>query len=437
MGNKAVVRLFYIMYTVYTFFVMTVSNYKFSHALLGLLAIWVIYFAYSLGYGYSKDKQEIPKEKKDCLPWFDIASWNHAKLWVGAAITWVCVLLASWFYTGKNAIQVMKALFNGESLYASYQMHFHEANIAALSLKKLIFVLMLTFVTAMLFFSFASILFSKKRIDKHQILYLICISCAHLYFGLSRGTNFEMYLLFIILSYCILSGNLFSAVKSKGKRNLVPVLIVGGMGIILVFVFRIVLTIRGSQFRNEICEEIFFNSDSIVARWFPAITNIGISLFSYLGYGIYAIGVAIEKIVFSSFGAFASVLAPLGFRLFQGETLELSLRQTIDVNVRWIPDWIKLVDILGILLFIVLIFFFGRFIAKIQKSTIDPVIKNLIGLFAFLEMISLPIGNFVIASTPNVLVVMFVIACAVYCKTDKFVLGLFKKIKKTEPPSES
>lgn len=415
MGTLSILRLFYIMYTVYTLFVMSVSDYQFIHAFFGLIAIWLVYFSFSLGYRTVKVKKpELNislQEEKVFI--FNYAKWKKSTYIFHAIMCWVCTILASRFYTGRNFIQTVTGILRGESLYASYQNYFAQNNLAAFTPQKIIYVLMLTYTTVILFYSFTSIILSKSKINVSKILFLLAVSSAYIFFGLSRGTNFEMYMIFMLLSYCILNSLPQGADK---KKNIKAIAIVGVLGVILVFVFRLVLTVRGSVFRNTVCTEISFNPDSAVAIFLPTITNIGLSVFSYLGYGIYAIGVTVSDIFLGSITDAVAAMAPMGRVFLLGQSFPELLRETIDVGVRWVPDWVNFVDSLGLPLFLIFMFIFGRCTAKILNSNLPKSLVDVCCVFIFLQMISLPIGNFIFNSTPNVLAVLFTIANCMYGK---------------------
>ena len=207
METLSIIRLFYIMYTVYTLFVVSVSDYQILHAFFGLLAIWLVYLAFGIGYKTVKPKTEqvlAQKSQPEAL-FLNVSAWKGRTYVLHVLLCWICTFGASAFYTGKNVLQVLAALAKGESLYASYQRYFAENSIGAFSFSKIIFIFMMTYTTAILFYSFASILLSKTKITVGKVLFLFLIGGAYLYFGISRGTNFEMYMIFMLLSYCILN----------------------------------------------------------------------------------------------------------------------------------------------------------------------------------------------------------------------------------------
>lgn len=416
METLSIIRLFYIMYTVYTLFVVSVSDYQILHAFFGLLAIWLVYLAFGIGYKTVKPKTEqvlAQKSQPEAL-FLKISAWKGRTYVLHVLLCWICTFGASAFYTGKNVLQVLAALAKGESLYASYQRYFAENSIGAFSFSKIIFILMLTYTTAILFYSFASILLSKTKITVGKVLFLFLIGGAYLYFGISRGTNFEMYMIFMLLSYCILNRH---AARGGGHKKSKTVIVVAVLGVIMIFAFRIVLTVRGSVFKNTICPEIAFDPDSVVATVFPTVTNIGLSVFSYLGYGIYTIGVTVADIFLKSFPNFLAMLAPGGYALLCGQSLAAALEETIYVGVHWIPDWINFVGLLGLPLFLMVFFLFGRITARILSSGLPRILVNVCCIFVFLQMISIPIGNFIFTSTPNILCVILTIGLCVLYKT--------------------
>ena len=413
MNVLSAVKLFYLFYSVYTLFVVSVSDYKWSHAIFGVIAIWLAFFAYALGYNSIRRNRPVTNNNLASAPtsiYNNVGGWKIRTYFIHMILCWACSILSARYYTGLGPIQVINHLLAGNSLYALYQRYFRNMGIAAFSLVKIPFILMLSYLTIMLFVSFLGILASGKKIRMKHFIFIASVALSYYYFGMSRGTNFEMYIIFVLLAYCLLcrrSAHVQNSKTKKGKYS--SVILVGIFGMIAVGIFRIVLTIRGSVFENNICTEIKFDPNSIFANMFPALTNIGLSVFSYLGYGIYTIGVTIQDIIFTSFENVFSLLFPFVYNIFQGEALGDTLKQTIDIGVHWVPDWVNFTGLFGFPMFLVVMYMLGRFTSKCYLVNIPNLLLHLVCSLSFLFMLSLPVGNFIFTSTPNVALVVFVI----------------------------
>lgn len=411
MNVLSTVKLFYAFYSVYTLFVVSVSDYKITHALWGLIAIWVAFFAYEFGFKSVERRQETPAQTlaPDTPAFAEVSSWRTGTYLLHMVLAWVCSILAARYYTGYGFMRVLSGLASGESLYVHYQNYFQEAGLASFSLLKIPFILMLMYVTVILFVSFLGILASGKKITLKHLVYLGSIGLAYYYFGISRGTNFEMYIIFVLLAYCLLCRTPVRKNPAKAKSKYSAVIWVGALGLVAIGIFQVVLTERGYVFRNDICEEIHYNPNSFIASRFPAIASLGLSVFSYLGYGIYAIGAAIEEIVLTSPQNTAALFVPMAYEALIGQELPQILRETIAIGVRWVPDWVSLTGLLGLPVFLAMMFFLGRITAKSYAVQLPKLLQNLVCALSFLFMLSLPVGNFIFASTANLGLLFFAV----------------------------
>ena len=210
MNTLKTVRSFYLVYTIYTFFVMAVSNYKAEHALMGLFSMWILYLAFSLGFNSSRRFRYVRSDSgRDVFnvsfPFSNIANWKNLEYLFNAIVCWICSVLSARFYTGRSFISVITGLLSGTSGYAIYQRHLREANIGAFTLVKAPFFLMLVYCTAMAFWSMVAVLLADRKPRTFQVVYMLTVVLAYLYFGVARGTNYEMYIVFVSVVYCILN----------------------------------------------------------------------------------------------------------------------------------------------------------------------------------------------------------------------------------------
>lgn len=412
MNVLSAIKLFYFFYSVYTLFVVSVSNYKLSHAICGLVAIWVVFLAYNLG--FKSVKQNNISDNNVLTPpksvYNNVIEWRPRTYFFHVVLSWFCSIASARFYTGLSLIQTIRHLMAGTSLYAIYQSYFHNMSIATFSLAKIPFVLMLTYLTVILFVSFLGIFMAERKPTIPHYIYLVFIALAYYFFGMSRGTNFEMYIIFVLLAYCFLCRYSKGLSRAEMRKKIYSAVIwVAILGFVAIGIFRVVLTIRGSVFRNDICTEIQFDSNSIISKVFPDITNIGLSVFSYLGYGIYTIGVTIVEIIFPSVLNIFLVQFPGLYELLRDQTLSEALYKTIDVGVHWVPDWINFTGALGFPLFLGFMYVLGRVTSKCYVIGIPTLLLNLVCSLNFLFMLSIPVGNFIFTSTPNVGLLVFVL----------------------------
>ena len=76
----------------------------------------------------------------------------------------------------------------------------------------------------------------------------------------------------------------------------------------------------------------------------------------------------------------------------------------IDIGVRWQPDAIKIVNYVGHIGLLMLCFLMGALIKKTNTTEGRKPIVELTNFMILLQMISLPVGNFVSISSANRLI---------------------------------
>jgi len=90
-------------------------------------------------------------------------------------------------------------------------------------------------------------------------------------------------------------------------------------------------------------------------------------------------------------------------------------RDTVSVGVGWVPDYMFFIDYLGLPLFLFAVFLVGRLIVGVEKSRKPDLLSHILGIFIFIEMLSIPVGNFIITSTPILLTLVYTIVWGLWC----------------------
>lgn len=410
MQTVKTIRLFYVLYTAYTLFVMLISDYKPIYAYTGLVLMWNAYGLFELGYR-SKRNTAAANESTENKPMYyrfpfaSIQSWSPIKKMITTAFAWLCTILCARFYTGRSFSSVISGMFGGASAYMNYQRYFASSNLGTFSLSKIPYILMLAFLTVSMIWMVLSTILCKKENKWWDYFFLIGIVMAYLFFGSARGTNFETYIVFVVFSFCFLQ-----KANELEKRKKIYILIVILLGILMVSIYRFVLHDRGTEFNNIICPEIQHDPSKLISRIFPNFVNIATSLFSYLGYGIYVIGVTLKDVCFASSSNIVGSVFPGGVKIITGSSIQSTLGQTINLGARWIPDYVLLINLLGIPLCFVSFIVLGRFAATINFRSYPQLLKEVLHTLVFIEMLSLPVGNFLLSSSSNELMVLFAMA---------------------------
>lgn len=390
-----------------------VSDYNIWIAILGLASIWSIFFFYSFGfYSYRSYKAvespKAPDNEDDTFLFSGIYEWKAWQYILSGILCWLCSILAARFYTSRGFTQVISGLFRGDqAAYSIYQHYVIDANIGTFSLTKIPYILMLVYCTVMLLWTMVGLIMSGEKLVLFKIVHLLNVILAYYYFGVARGTNFEMYIVFVILVYSLLNrpGN---TLKDERRRKR-SIIIIAALAVVVVIIFRAVVAARGNVFRNQICTEIKYDPNKWISQTFPTITNMGLSVFRYFGFGIFTIGMIVDKVFLQDATGVIAHLIPCGFTLIKGEDLPSITREVVDIGVGWVPDYISFINSTGLIFTFAIFFLLGCLSARLYKSKRAALLKNLIGAVIFLEMLSIPVGNFIATSTPNEISILLIL----------------------------
>lgn len=408
MDFKKTVGLFYLVYFFYTIFSLIISNYELSTAFMGIFLMFISYFAFYLGNISKKERRYTQKKSNLHFPFEKIEQWSTCKYLLFAMLCWFFSIASAIFYTGKKPIQVLSSFLGGGNTYNLYQKYFQEANIASFSIDKVPYIIMLSLLTIILFFSFICLTQNQKISTPIQKIFLLSITFSYLYFGAARGTNFEAFTIFIIFGYCLLMK------QQNKKQRYASIFLVLILGVVLIYIYMEVVSGRGVTFSNNLCAEITLNEKSTFTSLFPNITSVAAALFSYLGFGQYCMGICLNKISFNSIKGVIALLLPLGYPVLYSNSYTNMLESKIDLGVRWIPDSIQIINYTGIIVYLIILYFLGKFVKNLRYSGLSLTIQNVIKIIVFLEIISLPMGNFIMTSTPNKILVLFVSTLSIW-----------------------
>lgn len=402
------IKLFYIIYSAYSIYIALVSDYKLSHLMFGLLCIWLMYLCYMTGFSSVKVKPNVSIEDRRSIsfPFSNIARWKRRNYFANSIICWAFAIYGARFYTGMLPTDVIRHIQKGTSVYSAYGKYYASMGLGTFSLQKVPIILMVFYVILNFYLSALQII-RKEELSVWKLVYVITIGFSFAYIGFARGTNFELYLIFVTIAFC-----LFSYEREKINKKTFSIVIV--LGILLLFVFQTVVLSRGLVFRNNICEGIHFNEKALLSELLPVITHFAIIIFSYLGFGIYVIGYTSFELILEKPAFMLGSLVPHGLDYaFNNDFIKL-VRAETQVGVRWVPDYIIFLDKLGLLFFCLLVFLMGKITKIILNSNMLDLQKRAVVFFITLEMISIPVGNFVTTSSANILCVLYVICWVLF-----------------------
>ncbi len=409
---KKAVRLFYIIYTLYMILFCSITSLSLSKVIVSLVLLWIVYFAFSAGFG--KEQKIFNTQAKESLSLLgvncDSVTWLRIVLIAGMSL--LLAVVCAKFYTGMTPIRLISNLRNGVSSYQNYQRYFATMELGKMTIRKLPIALLMGLNRTLFYFSFISLTVSGRIKRFKSIVYLFIISMGHIYFGLARGTNFEMYQLFTLCAFCYILYH----VKNNKRINYVLLFI---LGVIMVCFFLVMLKNRGHSLVLEptIKNRIFLNYESLIVRKFPVIVIAVEYVFGYLGYGLYYITVMMIDVMASTAEGLLDFFIPITDSLTQTSVLA-------NIQVNWLPDLADYIDSFGFIAVFALLILFGRALRFLGVTDKYSDLFYVMVYFAFMQMISFPIGNFLHFSS-ELIAILFTVSLILFGKRIRIRVGMY------------
>ena len=411
MGIKKLLFLFYLLYTVYNVLVCGTTNLTLFYTLPAIVLIWLFYTFFIVGFNstkYTKLNRDTAKNE-DILFGIVIYNCNTQKLILFALLSLFISVLCAQYYTGLFPTQVFQNLISGKSNYINYQLYFSQANIGSISLNKIPYILLMGFKNIIFVYSFIFIICKAKKVEIRQIIYLLLLAIAHLYFGIARGTNFEFYQLFLLLIYCYV-------LRQQNQQKKINILWIIFFGLILLAIFFVVLSARGATPNYYITDYILYEPNEFFSKLFPNLSIYYMFLYTYLGFGIYYLATLINKIWLTSIKGFIGAIIPPLNVMFGIHPIE-ETNDLVNIGVKWIPDAASIMNVIGIFGLLFCCYLIGKFL---KKSSYLQMKNNgyslLFGYFIFVFLVSIPNGHFITFSSEQILIAYTVLRYIFYQK---------------------
>lgn len=394
-GMLKTINLFYILYTVYIIFACLLTNLSFIDMIPAVFLMWGLYCVFY--FGINVNKNELHRSGQTSSQWIiNFENMSFLQIFILGAICVVFSIVSAKFYTGASPITVFRNLLNNKSVYYEYQNYFKSNDIATFSISKIPFILMMAFNKIVFVYSFITLSVNGRLLKRRYIIFDLMLIFSHVYLGLARGTNFEFYQLFIIIVYSYIC---YKTIRRK-KFSLILIFI---LGLILVGAFSKMLNNRGMdgfQDKSKVDTYVYFDTENFLFKNFPLLSKAFLGIFDYLGYGLYYISNFINEVwLFNSTSLLDSVFP------FMQDSIVIT-NEVVDVGVHWKPDMAVLLDNFGIIGVLFLMFILGRVVSYFIKT--NNKYKYIITYLAFMMLLSLPIGNFLVFSSEIIMILVTV-----------------------------
>lgn len=405
MKNIRLIKTIYWCITLISILCVCVTVTRFSDIFSGLFYMWCCFAFIMLAYKWNRRPSSLGRY---------ICSSNKKTpqffLIVSVAI-WLLVIVVAKFYTGQMPWNVIFNIKNGISNYSIYQKHFAEANIAIMGIKKFPYVFMNFFAQALFIYSYIHCLIVEKS-GREFYGFLISISLAKLYFGLARGTNFEMFEVAFITIYCYWN-------STKRKISLGNVIKIG-IGILLcVVLFSMVISMRGvTDTYVKISGGIYTDQMKVIPRYFPMLSKIIALLSAYFAFGVYNISYYFNHFFMATIKNGICGIVPMG-NLIIKEGIPNTSNTDFLHSVCWTPDIMQIISVFGIIVCPLIAFVMGRLLKMIDYVNKDDRKDDLLEMVKFYivyELFSFPVGNFIGTSSSSKLMII-ALTCVIFIKT--------------------
>lgn len=400
--NRLLISI-YLILTMFALLICEITTLNLKEIIYSIIFLWVTYVLFFFGWIASKNNEN---KEVDTVTYPVINIYERKKryLYLLSIVSILFSMIVTIYYTGQTPQQVITNLTSGVSVYYEYQIHFAQNNLDVFSVTKLPYIFMMFFCKFLMIYSYISIIKYKKKFSILNYVYLLIVTMSYLYIGVARGTNFEIFEWLILLIFTLLSTYSKSIVKLISR--IVLIFVISILGVVL---FTSNISARGVSLNSNISLDVFYDHESILSNYFPYISISLVKLYDYFGFGFHYISKFIIEIWFEDIESVFKGLFPYGFNYFEMYDLSYQISSLVDMGPRWQPDSIVIFEKLGFLGLLTFSFLMGILSKRITINKEISTYSYMILYVILLEMISLPIGNFITVSSAMKILVVYVI----------------------------
>lgn len=390
MKTNKILKYVYVFFTIYAIYVIDVTTLEIIDLFPAIVLMWILYFIFKYSHSEMKNIIVEERERKNIL---------DSKMFVSILIILLIVALnySMKFYTGNTIRTLISSVLQGNhNFYQYYQQHHRENEIFNFTLTKIPYILMLFYVKFIFLVSWIEFFLIRSKKTKLVLILVIVSAIAHLMFGLSRGTNFEIFEVLIMIVFIIFNKYSTFKITRINKQTVV---------IILLLIFAAALFYNRIEIRSGFLSfdkryEYKINENSIFVLLLGEFAKTGLLFYDYFMFGFYYTSRFLTEVVFSNFTNLIAILFPKGYELMNISSIAETMLTIAPRNTRWFPNIVKFIDNLGFILTAIYISLLGYVNSKIRKNRL---FSTLLGFLIFLQMFTFPIGNLLFISSATTL----------------------------------
>lgn len=350
-------------------------------ALVAAAVVLLVFgIAESLGFGSRSKRNDwaVPREWLSGLgPGVTIAL-----SFVAASLIMVSVT----YYSGSSPAEVWSALTTGGSRYEEYQRH-NELISSTTGLLGSAMVLARVVGQLFAYYVFIVVIVVDRDFRFDRVFALLLLGFASIYGSLARGTTFESFKLLLLILF------LFYVRSSSMRARLATLAMALPLGVAVVSFFSFNVNARGTRASECLSLDVCPVYVNPAPPLFGAVSNIAQLLYGYFGHGFFYVSRFLGRAAVEDHGSVAGLILPPGMALSSGGDLLLRTEATIDMGPRWRPDLAIAINEFGIGLVVIGIAALG--FLSIRLAADGTAVAHLGRFVIFVQMCSIPVGNFV------------------------------------------
>ena len=379
----------------------------------GLLFMWMLGGVFLLGLSSKSPKKsfkpiQLPKKSEK----------THLPLLVAIGAIPISLFLVR-FYTGNTFGTIVASLSHGQSLYRHYQVFFQEQELWRFALYKIPAILSGMLLKLALIYIYIRTLILDKRVTKGSLAPLMIVTLAYLLFSTARGTTFEIFEIFLLFwfSLTLRSAQGQQAGNTPRKANIA--LVLAGLLSLMIYNYNILTRYDFRFSRYCITAQLCKDPNAWIYSVSSMLGDLIFQLSGYFTFGIF-FAASFISVWTSSLYHFLMGFIPFGIFMNGGDVRHQLCGPVIDCGAAWVPDSIIFLQYLGLFGLFLSILLLGRLTKTLFFSILNKREFHTVALlyFIILIMFSLPVGNFLLVSSSNILAFFTILLSYLYTRLD-------------------
>lgn len=294
-------------------------------------------------------------------------------------------------FAGVGPAEVVSSLGGGSNRYGDYIQHDQILRQQGLSMWP--FLLLMMYKKFFLLYGVVCLMvFAPRPRVAHWMFVGMCV-LAQVYGSLARGTTFEVFELAILLIFALAMRARVNSTENALRKHLVLVAVLA-LGALLFFIHNV--RSRGEEFGNPTDALTVYDEASGLPH---AVATLASGLYDYWGFGIYYASVFIDQVWLADRHSAFAGLFPAGLEGHYSTEPSDVMDSLVVLSGRWRPDMVLLAQNWGYLGLLASCAFLGWLYRRLGRDR-GPI-SVVIQYFVLMQMISFPIGNFVVVSSDN------------------------------------